>query len=104
MHSREGAFAMLSAEVSPMKNRTLVVAVAATTLFATGYVAAEINAAKYPHMSAAYGYGKQAYMELTQVEHNHGPAVDAHVNKAKQLLMDANKELDEAAAAADAHK
>jgi hypothetical protein len=87
-----------------MKNRTLVVAVAAATLFATGYVTAEINAARHPHMAAAYGYGKQAYMELTQVEKGNGPAADAHVNKAKQLLMDANKELDEAAALADGHK
>jgi len=72
-----------------MKNRTLVVAVAAASLFASGFVAAQINASKYPHMAA---------------DHNHGPAVDAHVNKAKELLRDANKELDEAAAVADGHK
>jgi len=87
-----------------MKNRTLVVAVAAASLFASGFVAAQINASKYPHMAAAHNFGKQAFDELNLVDHNHGPAVDAHVNKAKELLRDANKELDEAAAVADGHK
>jgi len=55
-------------------------------------------------MAAAHNFGKQAFDELNLVDHNHGPAVDAHVNKAKELLRDANKELDEAAAVADGHK
>jgi hypothetical protein len=86
-----------------MKTRTLVVAVAAATLFATGYVAAEINAGRHPHMAAAQKYGKQAYDELNIIDKASTPAVDAHINKAKAALKVADSELELAAAAAD-HK
>jgi hypothetical protein len=80
-----------------IKNRTLVVAVAATALFASGFLVAQIDAVRFPHMAAAHHHGEEAYNELTQVDHSHGPQVDAHVNKAKDMLLSANRELDEAA-------
>jgi CBS-domain-containing membrane protein len=84
-----------------MNRRILVPTVAAVLLLTAGFVAGEINGSKYPHMAAAHKYGKQAFQELTMVDHSHGAAVDAHVNKAKSDLDAANGELEAAAAEAD---
>ncbi len=86
-----------------MNRRFLVPSVAAVLLVSTGFVLGEISA-KYPHMREAQRLGTQAYNELNLVEKGHGPAVDAHVNKAKADLQDANKELEEAARVADMKK
>jgi hypothetical protein len=87
-----------------MKHRVLVTALAATTLFATGFLAAEINAQRFPHMAAAHRFGAQAFEELNLVDRSHGPEVDSHVRKAQQLLRDANHELEVAADIAEHHR
>ena len=84
-----------------MHRRFLVLSVAALLLLSVGFVAGEVSVAKYPHMAAAQKYGKQAYNELTLVDHHHGPAVDAHVNAAKESLLKADHELEAAAIEAD---
>jgi hypothetical protein len=83
-----------------MNRRILVPSVAALLILSTGFVLGEISA-KYPHMREAQKFGKQAYNELTMVDHHHGPKVDEHVNKAKADLQDADHELEAAAMEAD---
>ncbi len=87
-----------------MNRRILVPSVAAILVLSAGFVAGEINASRHPHMAAAQKYGTQAFNELGMVDEHNGPAVDAHVNKAKADLQDANKELEEAAHIADMKK
>jgi CBS-domain-containing membrane protein len=86
-----------------MNRRTLAPYVAAVVLLTAGFVAGEINAAKYPHMAAAQKYGRQAFAELSQVDKMNGPEVDAHVKKAQSLLDAANGELEQAYQLAEKH-
>jgi hypothetical protein len=83
-----------------MNTRKFAAAIAAVGLLSAGFVIGQIST-KYPHMRKAQELGQQAFAELGQVEHNHGPKVDAHVDAAKNALLKANSELIAAAEEAD---
>lgn len=84
-------------------NRTVKNSVLALTLVASGaVVGAQINAGRHPHLAAAQQHGREAYRELTEAQQANDFDMGGHAQKAKDLLVQANQQLD--MAVADANK
>jgi hypothetical protein len=83
-------------------NRTIQNSVLAVTLVATGaFVGAQVNAAKHPHLAAAQQHGREAFRELSEAQQANSFDMEGHAQKAKDLLEQANRELDMAVQAAN---
>jgi hypothetical protein len=89
-----------------MQNKTLV-AVAALLLAGTAFAdhpATNVNASKHPNLADAQRLCSQAYNKIEAAQHANEWDMNGHAKKAKELLVQVNAELKEAALAANAHK
>ena len=67
---------------------------AATLLGATALMALQVNPDRHPHLAAAQKHGQEAFNELTAAQAANNNQLGGHAQKAKELLVQANHELD----------
>jgi hypothetical protein len=67
---------------------------AATLLGGTALMALQVNAGRHPHLAAAQKHGQEAFNELSEAQRANDFDMGGHAQKAKDLLVQANHELD----------
>jgi hypothetical protein len=76
-------------------NRTLQSTIlAASLLGGVAMVAAQVNPARHPHLAAAQHHGQEAFRELSEAQAANNNQLGGHAQRAKELLEQANHELD----------
>jgi hypothetical protein len=85
--------------------RKILIGVAIALLLTAGVVAARparnVSAHKHPNLASAQRLCQQAYDKLSLAQNANEFDLDGHAKKAKDLLEEANKEIKEAALAAN---
>jgi hypothetical protein len=66
-------------------------------------VAQQVSADRHPHLAAAQHHGQEAFRELTEAQRANNGDMGGHAQKAKELLEQANHELELAVQEANAH-
>jgi F0F1-type ATP synthase membrane subunit b/b' len=88
-----------------MKHTTLTVMIAALALITATAFAAEpvhnVGAKRHPNLAAAQRLTDQAFQKITAAQQANEFDMDGHAAKAKDLLDQANRELKQAAEAAN---
>ena len=73
-------------------------------MIAQGPPARNVNPGRHPNLAAAQRLAEQAYNKITAAQQANEWDMDGHAAKAKELLDQANRELKQAAEAANHHR
>jgi hypothetical protein len=84
--------------------RTILGSVMGAALFAGGMITAQVNPGRHPNLAAAQRLCEQAFNKVTAAQVANEWDMDGHAAKAKDLLDQANRELNQAARAANRNR
>jgi hypothetical protein len=96
-----GIYMVLAEEFHMNLRRTVLGSVIGIALFAGGMITAQINPGRHPNLAAAQRLTEQAFNKISAAQAANEWDMDGHAAKAKDLLDQANHELNQAARAAN---
>jgi hypothetical protein len=96
-----GVYIVLAEEIPMNVRKTVLGSVIAVGLVAGGAITAQINPNRHPNLAAAQRLTEQAYNKVSAAQQANEWDMNGHAAKAKDLLDQANRELQAATAAAN---